>query len=138
MSKEHELYLNIKPSPEDDIEELQKLTLQLRQDISELDVEKVDYIRAEEIPPGAKAGDMITWGSLLISIATSAAAGSGGLLPALVTTVQSWLTRRQEKRTISIEIGGDKLEVSAISSEDQKRIIDTWINRQEEKMGRNA
>lgn len=33
---------------DDDIEDLQRLTRQLRQDINELDVEKVDYIRAKE------------------------------------------------------------------------------------------
>jgi Effector Associated Constant Component 1 len=138
MTKKHELLLNIKPSPEDEIEDLQRLTLQLRQDINELDVERVEYIRSKEIPPGAKSGDIVAWGSLLVSLATSAAAGSGGVLPALIATVQSWLKRRQEKRSISIDIGGDKLEVSAISSEDQKRIIDTWINRQEEKMSGNV
>jgi hypothetical protein len=61
MVKEHELLLNIKPSVDDDIEDLQRLTRQLRQNINKLDVEKVDFVKAGEAPKGAKAGDIVAW-----------------------------------------------------------------------------
>ena len=41
MVKEHELLLNINPSVDDDIEDLQRLTRQLRQNINELEVESI-------------------------------------------------------------------------------------------------
>jgi hypothetical protein len=71
---------------------------------------------------------------LLVTLATSAAAGAGGVLPTLINTVQSWLSRRHENRSITLEIQGDKLEVSSVSSEEQRRLIDTWINSQDVKM----
>jgi hypothetical protein len=136
MVKEHELLLNIKPSVDDYIEDLQRLSRQLRQNINKLDVEKVDFVKAGEAPKGAKAGDIVAWSSLLVSLA--AAAGSGGVLPTLINGVQSWLSRHRENRSITIEMGGDKLEVAGISSEEQRRLIDAWLNRQEEKMRTNG
>jgi hypothetical protein len=138
MDEEHRLSLNINPTPEDDAEDLQRLTRQLLQSINKLDVENVNLVKEGEVPKGAKAGDIVAWGSLLVSLVTSAAAGSGGVLPTLINTVQSWLTRRQEKRRITIEMGGDKLELSSISSDEQKRLIDTWVSRQEGKIRTNG
>ena len=73
-----------------------------------------------------------------MSLAASAAAGSGGVLPTLINGVQSWLSRHRENRSITIEMGGDKLEVAGISSEEQRRLIDAWLNRQEEKIRTNG
>jgi hypothetical protein len=130
MSNDTPLILNIESSPDDDVEKLSELTQQLREEIDELDVEKVDLIKSkEELPKGAKAGDVVAWGSLLVTLAASAVSV---VLPALINTLQSWLTRHG-RRSMTIVMGEDKLEVTGISSEEQKRLIEAWMSRQKEK-----
>jgi Effector Associated Constant Component 1 len=131
VNNEAHLVLNIDSSSsadDDDAEELAQLTQRLREDIEELDVEGVDFVRSkEDLPKGAKAGDAVAWGSLLVTLATSS-----GVIPALVNTLQSWLMRH-EHRSMTIVMGEDKLEVTDISSDEQKRLIEAWIRRQEKK-----
>jgi hypothetical protein len=118
-----QLILNIDAGPEADVEELEQLTLQLRGELVELDVEAVDLVRAGEVPDRAKAGDPITWGALLVALTAS-----GGVLTTLINAIQSWLTRH-ERRSVTLEIDGDRLEVTGVSVEEQQQMINAWINR---------
>jgi hypothetical protein len=118
-----QLMLNIKAGPETNEEELAELTRQLREELLELDVETVDLVRTGEAPARAKAGDPVTWGALLVALVAS-----GGVLTTLINTLQSWLARH-ERRSVTLEIGGDKLEVTGISSEEQQRLINAWLSR---------
>ena len=118
-----QLVLSIDAGPDTDVEELAELTQQLRSELLELDVESVDLVRAGEAPERAKAGDPVTWGALLVALTAS-----GGVLTTLVNTLQSWLTRH-ERRSVTLEIDGDRLEVTGISSQEQQRLIDTWLSR---------
>ena len=67
-------------------------------------------------------------GSLLVTLGTSAVST---VIPNLSNTLQSWLTRH-ERRKISLEIGGDKIEVTGVSDEQQQRLIESWISRHSE------
>jgi len=118
-----QLRLNLHTGPEVDVEELEKHTLQLKKELIELDVEAVDFVSAGESPEKVKAGDPITWGTLLLTLAAS-----GGVLTSLISALQSWLTTR-DRRSVTLEIDGDKLEVAGISSEEQRRLIDAWLSR---------
>ena len=118
-----QLILIIDAGPDTDTEEVAELTEQLRRELSELDVDAVDLVRAGEAPEGAKAGDPIAWGELLVTLAAS-----GGALVTLIGTLQSWITRH-ERRSVTLEIDGDTLEVTGISSEEQRRLINTWLSR---------
>jgi hypothetical protein len=114
-------------------EELERLSHNLRDELNELDViEKVDLItkEGEQAPKGSKSGgDVAVLGSLLVTLGGSLASN---VIPSLANTLQSWVTR-QDRHTISLEIGGDKLEVTGISDKEQQRLIDTWISRHMEK-----
>jgi len=111
-------------SASDDDEEIDRTTRQLREELSDLNIDSVGLVKTGSAPKGSKAGeDIIAWGSLLVSLAAS-----GGVLPSLIGTVQSWLSRRENAK-ISMEIDGDKLEVSGVSSEEQNRLIDIWVKR---------
>lgn len=111
-------------SASDDEEELEKSTHQLRDELLDLNLESVDLVKKGVAPEGSKAGEeIVSWGSLIVGLAAS-----GGVLPNLVGTVQSWLSRRENQK-ITMQIGGDKLEVTGISSEQQDKLIDAWINR---------
>lgn len=118
-----QLMLNVDAGPETDGEELEYLTRQLREELAELEVETVDLVRAGSVPQGAKAGDPMTWGALLVALTAS-----GGVLTALISALQSWLTRH-ERRSVTLDISGDTLEVTGISSDEQQRLINAWINR---------
>lgn len=120
------LLLSLDAKPEDDDKDLARLTEQLREDITELDVEDVHLVHAGEAPERAKADGSIAWGTLLVALAAS-----GGVLTTLINVLQSWLTRH-ERRSITVEIGGDKLEVTNISSEEQQRLINAWLSRHRE------
>lgn len=118
------LQLTINTGTDTDAQELSELTRQLRQEISALDVEEVGLLRGEKIPEGAKAGDPITWGTLLVTLVAS-----GGVLPTLINAIQSWLTQHAT-RSITLKIGDDQLDVKGVSSEEQRQLIDLWLKRQ--------
>jgi Effector Associated Constant Component 1 len=108
----------------DDQEELERSTHQLREELLDMKLESVDLVKKGNPPKGSKAGEeVVSWGSLIVGLAAS-----GGVLPNLVGTVQSWLSRRENQK-ITMQIGGDKLEVTGISNEQQDKLIDAWINR---------
>ncbi len=121
--KTKQVILNIDAGQEDDPEEIERFTQQLREELTELEVEGVDLVRAGETPAKAKVGDPITWGTLLLTLAVS-----GGVITTMINVLQSWLTR-QERRSISLEIDGDKLEIKGISSKEQQRLINEWRSR---------
>jgi hypothetical protein len=129
VDKVNELSLKINGTPESDDEELELITRRLRDEILKLDVEDVDLVKAGEIPKGARAGDVVTLGSLLVTLIAS-----GGVLPNLINAVQSWLGRTKQGHSITLEVDGDKLEVTRISSQTQQQLIDTWIKHQEAKI----
>ena len=118
-----QLMLNIDAGPETDVEELEQITRRLREELAELEVEAVDLVRQGEVPRGAKAGDPIAWGALLVALTAS-----GGVFTTLINTLQSWLTRH-ERRSVTLETDGDKLEVTGTSSEEQQRLINAWLSR---------
>jgi hypothetical protein len=133
--EENQLLIKIESAPkeeeeyDDDQEELERITHTLRDELTEVDaIEKVDLVtkEGEKAPEGSKAGaEVAALGSLLVTLGASAASS---VIPNLGSTLQSWLTRH-ERRKISLEIGGDKLEVSGISDKEQQRLIDAWISR---------
>jgi len=109
-----------------DEEELENLTHQLQQDLNELDVEKVDLVKKKEenvYLSNTKGGDIISWGSLLVTLAAS-----GGILSSVINVIQSWASNHKD-HSITLEIKGDKITVNGISKKDEKILIDSWLNR---------
>jgi hypothetical protein len=118
-----QLRLTLDVELETDSEELEQLTRQLWEELLELDVQAVDWMTGESTPAKAKAGDAITWGTLLLTLAAS-----GGVFTALISVVQAWLTRH-ERCSITLEIEGDRLQITGISSAEQQQLIDAWVCR---------
>lgn len=117
-----QLLVTLDTEPEADTEDLERLTRQLREELSELDVQ-ADLMTGGPAPVNAKAGDVIEWGTLLLTLAAS-----GGAITTLVNVLQAWLTRH-DRRGVTLEINGDKLHVTGIGSAEQRRLIDTWLHR---------
>jgi len=62
----------------------------------------------------------MAWGTLAMTIAP-------GLITALITTLQAWLTRH-ERSSITLESGGEKLVVTGNPSQEEQRLIEVWVS----------
>jgi hypothetical protein len=121
----HQVKIALQIEPVDclDEEACAVITRQLRVELLQLGADRVDYATGLSVPAGAK-GDVGTLGTLLLTLAAS-----GGVLTTMINGVQSWLASKRERGTATLEIDGDKLTVTGISTTDQSRLIDAWINR---------
>jgi hypothetical protein len=102
-----------------DQEELDQLTLQLRERLLELDVDDVEPVRSGSVPDGAKPVDALTVGALAVTLAPLA-------LRSVLDLVRAWIENRPV-RTVSVTLGEDSLELEAASSADQQRIVDAFL-----------
>ena len=106
-----------------DAEEVAQATLQLRRELLDLDIEAVEVPGAGEPPQGSRAVDVATLGALVVNAADSQ------LLAAVVATVRSWLAGSSRRR-IKLQLGDDVLELTGVSSNEQRRLADEWLARQ--------
>jgi hypothetical protein len=116
------LAVQVAVGPDADAEEIAEATLQLRRELQDLDVEAVEVPRAGEPPPGTRAVELAALGALVVTVAKSP------LLVPVVTAIRSWL-RGAPERTIKLELDGDVLELSGLSSSEQRRLTDEWLRR---------
>jgi hypothetical protein len=107
-------------------EELDRLAARLRRELLELDVDDVRRATAGEAPEGARGLDAQSVGTLLVSLVTAPEA-----LRAVVGVIRDWLGRSQA-RSAFLEIDGDVLHVTGLSSADQERLIEEWLSRRPE------
>jgi hypothetical protein len=121
MEESQKLTLAIDGGPDTDAREVSELTAQLRQRLLELDVDTVELVRSDEIPEGAKPGDAINLGALLVTLAPT-------ILPAVVGLLKDWLAHRPV-RTAKVTIDGDSIELTRASSEDQARLVEAFAER---------
>jgi hypothetical protein len=52
------------------------------------------------------------------------------LLGPVVAAVRSWLAGSPQRR-IKLELDGDALELTGLSSKEQRRLVDEWLSRHE-------
>jgi hypothetical protein len=103
-------------------DERDELARALRDELLQLDVEAVDRPQAEA-PAGAR-GVGLELGTLLVTLGQSA-------LGLVTSTVARWVVRRGG-RSVTLELDGDRIELSGVSEEDQKRLIETFVARHAE------
>jgi hypothetical protein len=115
------LRLEIGIEPDAEAAEIQEAASQLRDELLELDVEAVRVPAGEPAPPGSRGIDAGALGTLLV------AAGHVAIGP-IVQAVQSWVTRRAT-RSVKLTIENDSLELTNISPEDQRRLIESFLAR---------
>ena len=116
------LRIEIGLGPDTDVEELAELSMSLRDELLELDVETADQVVGDPAPLGAKgpAGDAV--GTLVVTLSNSA------VLVALASVLGSWISR-DRRRKITIRRGKEAIEVSGASEEEQARLIAAWLDR---------
>jgi hypothetical protein len=118
-----QMVLTISGIGEDNPEELATATDQLRRELLEIDVNSVQQMSCEELPVGARVADPVTLGALIVAFGAS-----GGVFTKLIDVLHDWLGR-DEKRSVTLEIAGDKMTVSGTTEEESKRLVDDWITR---------
>jgi hypothetical protein len=95
-------------------EDIDHMTRQLLSELRETDVESAELLTSEDIPSGAKAGEAVTMGSIVISTLPT-------VLPAVIALVQSWVSRGPG-RTVKFKGKGIEFEGSA---EELQRVLET-------------
>jgi len=105
-----------------DPDEVAEATLQLRRELLDLDVGAVEVPRAGQAPPGTRGVGPAALGGLVVSMAKPE------LLGAVIAAVRSWLSRSQ-RRSIKLALGDDVLELTGVSSGEQRRLADEWLRR---------
>lgn len=119
--KAAKLFISVRAGADADHEELDELARQLSDELAELDTLSTELPRGDALPEGAK-GDPITIGSILVMIAEA------GGITSLITVLGSWLSR-DEQRSVNLQIGDNKIEVTGISEAEQTELI-RWFQMQ--------
>jgi hypothetical protein len=104
-----------------DDEELTRLSRWLRNELLELDVERVDYVTGPA-PSGAKSGTAVSLGTMIVTLSDSA------VLAALVGVLRTWV-RRGSDRKVTIRLGKDKLEIKGMLGEREAGLITKWLDQ---------
>ena len=102
-----------------DAAELEHATSQLREELLERDLARVEW-PTEPSPPGSRGLDVAAVGTLIVG------AGRGAIGPAL-TAVQSWVARRSS-RSVKITIDGGALELTN-ASRDRRHLVESFLAR---------
>ena len=116
------LGIQVELGPDADAEEVAEATLQLRRELLDLDVNSVDLPTAGQPPPGTRGVELAALGALLVSVTQSQ------LLAPVLAAVRSWLGGSPQ-RSIKLELEGDTLELTGISSTEQRRLVEEWLRR---------
>lgn len=109
-----------------DRERLAQLTIYLRAELLQLQVENVTALRAGDPPPDTRASEVTAAGGLLVTLGQAAEG-----LRSVVSVVRDWLRRSDggPARTVRLELDGDTLELSHASPADQERLIELFVKR---------
>ncbi len=108
---------------EADEQRLEEMSLALRRELLQLDVDDVEQLHAGQAPTGTRAFDVAAVGALLVTLTSSATAVAG-----VIDTVRGWLVRGSSARTVELSIGDKTLKLSGASDEQQERLIREFVS----------
>ncbi|MEV7097347.1 hypothetical protein AB0M80_31310 [Amycolatopsis sp. NPDC051045] len=116
--------VRLEADDEADAEELDRLARRLRAELGELDLDVLAAVPAGDLPPGAKAVDPVTIGSLMVAFSAA-----GGVFPGLVETLREWLGRQAGRHKIKVTVDGDTVELERATSAERRQLIDAFVRR---------
>jgi membrane-associated two-gene conflict system component 1 (EACC1) len=119
-----QIVIKVDPGTEVDPRALERLSRNLRNDLNGLDgVHNAELVHVGAAPPGAKAAGAVDFGSIFVTLAAS-----GGVFTALIGVLQGWL-RRSDERSLTLQMGSDKLELKGYSSQEQEQLVQAFLRR---------
>jgi hypothetical protein len=115
-----ELRIILHTGEQSDDAELASHTSKLRRRLLELDVDDVRLSSAGEPPEGTRSAGMLEVGTLVVALA-----GTPHLLSSVGGVLSSWMSSRHG-RSVAVQIGESRIELSGITREDQERLLHTF------------
>lgn len=125
MSDFAQIKVQLLPTEDASAEELSNEAVRLRRELLELQVNDVQLDRETEAPLGTKAADAANLGHLLVT-----AIPSSSVLGAIVAITVNRLKTRTN-RSARLELDGDVLELKGLGEEEQRKLVEQWLQRQE-------
>jgi hypothetical protein len=119
-----QLTVEIDVGPDAEDAELDEAARLLRSELLELDVEQVVRGAGAPIPPDARGVDVGALGTLLVTAGQSAIAAVTGVLA-------RWLARRP-RRSVTLRIGDDAIELTDVTAEEQRQLLEAFLARHRE------
>jgi hypothetical protein len=114
--------LTLQPAADTNQEELDELTVHLRERLlDEIDLDSVEFVASENAPASAKPGEVLTIGTLTITL-------SPIMLRYVVQLIQTWISHRPV-RSVRLTLGQDSIEVTDPRNADQRRLVEAFIER---------
>ena len=113
------LAIKLDAGPDAQIPEVDQLTRALRHALLDTDAEAVDLAGEDALPEGAKGFGLVAVGALLVKLGP-------GALAAVVKVVQQFVSRADHRKA-KLELAGESIELSGISSGQQQQLIDAWV-----------
>ena len=104
-----------------DAVELDEETVRLRDELLELDVDAVERPAGGPPPPATRAVEAALLGTLLVEAGRE-------VIGAVVRTIAGWAAQRRA-RNVKLTLGGDSLELSDISDESQRQLLEAFLVR---------
>lgn len=123
MSTDGTVMVRVSPVADSDAEELAELTLGLRAELLQLDIDGVDQAVPETVSP---VGDLAKGIPGLAAAGHWLAVQVGALrIGTVLSAVADWVTRNN--RTVEVGFGSSVLKLSRATPEQQEKIIDAWL-----------
>jgi hypothetical protein len=108
--------------PEASPDQLEELSLALRQELLETDVESVVRLSTGDAPAGARAPDAAAVGALLVALAAKA-----GAVTQLVQVIRTWLRRGPTTRGVELTVDGKTLKLGRATEDEQNQLVEAFI-----------
>lgn len=105
--------------PDADAEETERQTMQLRNELLQLDVDDVEHVSEGEAPEGTRAVELIALGSLLVKFGPD-------VINAVADALQAWLGRAGS-RSITVQIGDKEIKLDGASDEERRKLVDGFL-----------
>jgi hypothetical protein len=117
------LLLVLDLDPEAEPEEAERLSRQLRVELTQLDVEAVDPPPSADEPEGAK-GIAVDWGALQVTFSAA-----GGVFASVIAVARDWLTQHRSAQRITMTIDNDSITLDRASAQEREELISAWVRR---------
>lgn len=103
--REKNITLQISSASHSDTRRVDQLTRSLLRELKNLNLNSVALQKSGKLPPGAKAIDPVTVGSIAVTVISAG-------LPSLIGFIQSWVLRGKDTQ-VKVKAGGVELEFTS-------------------------